>query len=58
MNVIVVTNVELGWDCVVGCRWDIESAIVLANEFHYEDKTLNQQDLSNVGFVFHEREVL
>lgn len=52
MNVIVLTNSELGWDCVVGV-YSTEAQIL--EEFKDEFKT--KEEMQQVCYRFHEQAV-
>ena len=47
VNVVVVTHVELGWDCVLGVYPTKEAAI--------KGLSLTQEDLEDVLHVFHDQ---
>ena len=51
MDVVVVTNTELGWDCVIGVFGTIDLAIKYLNED--KEIPLTQRELENICYVFH-----
>lgn len=62
MKVVVMTNVELGWDCVTGVYADLKTAIHKHYMYMGEpvpDKPLSvlKAEIENDGYVFFEREV-
>lgn len=48
---IVVTDVELGWDCVVVVTDSMEKAIEYMNDCREED--LTEEEWNNQGVYFH-----
>ncbi len=51
-NVVVVTNAELGWDCVIGV-FDTKDQAILAMNIMYEyDKT--EEDYQDEAYFFHD----
>lgn len=52
MKVVVVTNTELGWDCIVGVFSSLELAVEVVGE-----KGETQDELESISYFFHETKV-
>ena len=56
-NVIVVTGVELGWDCVVGVYKSEQAAVDDMNCDCEDGEEKNQKEWNDIGYVFHDNTV-
>ena len=58
MKVFIVTDPELGWDCIVGVFTSMEA---IYQSWIFDDvevgTTVSHRDFDNMGLIIHEQEV-
>lgn len=53
MEIFIVTSIELGWDCIVGCFTTYEKAIDYIREFYDEDDDVEFDETDLRPYVIH-----